>query len=503
LRGSGWKRLALVLAGLLAAELTTQLGAALGGGLAPVAAERERLLASVADRDGRSAGGGAVAAPRLPAAAMGAEAARSPIVLQPYLGYVLDPEVEQRRKRPGSGAVMVTEDGFLATPDPPPTGDPDEVEVGLFGGSVALILCVHGHDALLAGLARFPGFEHKRLALRCFALGGYKQPQQLMTLAYLLALGRKLDVVINLDGFNEVALAFGENWPSGVFPFYPRGWSTLVEGIPDIRQQRLVGAIVDLEDRRVCLARAFSRLPWRYSAVCNLLWETLDHDLEAKLGETRMTLQRTGSAARGRYLARGPRRQYRSAEDLFQDLAAGWQRSSLAMSHLCAGAGIRYYHFLQPNQYDPGGKPMGAAERRTAYRADHVYRQGVEEGYPLLARAGLGLAAGGVKFYDARRVFAGIHEPLYIDQCCHFSPQGNQVLGAWMATKIVQDLGAAQVGAGPAASRQAVAVAAAARCQSKRAPRSRARRASSRRRASSSSTRRSCSCQRSGRIAGA
>jgi hypothetical protein len=451
LRGSFWKRLALlalVVAGLLAADVIAQLGmAALGGGGSAVAAARASILASAADRDGESAGGDAEvprtpAAPRAPAAAVHAETAGSEIVLQPYLGYVLNPEINQRRSRIETGAPKITADGFNATSDPPARGGADEVEVGLFGGSVALLLCFHGHDALLAELAKFPGFQHKRLALRCFALGGYKQPQQLMALAYLMALGRKLDVVINLDGFNEVALPFRENRPSGVFPFYPRGWNVLVEGIPDLERQRLVGAIVDLEDRRVRLARAFSRFPWRYSAICNLVWQAFDRGLAARLGETRMKLLRTVPAER-RYLGHGPRRDYPSDEAFFQDLAVGWQRSSLAMAHLCAGAGIRYYHFLQPNQYDPGAKPMGAAERRTAYKADHPYRTGVEKGYPLLARAGRELAAGGVKFYDARQVFAGVEEPLFIDQCCHFNEKGNRILAAWIAARIVQDLGAA------------------------------------------------------------
>jgi hypothetical protein len=70
-------------------------------------------------------------------------------------------------------------------------------------------------------------------------------------------------------------------------------------------------------------------------------------------------------------------------------------------------------------------------------------RTGVEKGYPLLVKAGRELAAGGVKFYDARKVFAGIEEPRFIDQCCHFNQQGNRILAAWMAARIVQDLSAA------------------------------------------------------------
>lgn len=440
--GSVWKRLALVLAGLVAAELTTFLGmAVLGEGRAAVAAERESVLAGATDRDS----GSPAAAAQALGAPLRAETPNAQVVLHPFLGYVLNPEIREWRTPRGRIVTpQITADGFVATPDPPASASPDEVEVGLFGGSVATFLCAEGRAALLTELAKAPGFNKKKIALRCFALGGYKQPQQLMALAYLLALGRKLDIVINLDGFNEVALPFGENWPAGVFPFYPRGWSTLAEGIPDIERLRLVGSIVDLEERRVRLARNFSRAPLRYSAICNLLWQAFDRNLAARLSATQLRLQITRSSDRGHFVGHGPRRDYRSEGEFFQDLAAEWKRSSFEMAHLCAGAGIHYYHFLQPNQYDEGSKPMGAAERRTAFKADHPYRKGVEKGYPLLAKAGGDLVAGGVKFYDARKVFAGITEPLYVDQCCHFNQTGNQILGAWMADRIVQDLGAAR-----------------------------------------------------------
>ncbi|MBV8201870.1 MAG: hypothetical protein JOZ15_14725 [Acidobacteria bacterium] len=415
----------------------------LGEGWAAMAAEREAILKTAAERSGESEAGAVPAAAVSP---LRAETANAQVVLHPYLGYVLNPEIKRWRTPRGRiVAPTITGDGFEATPDDAAgEAGKHEVEIGLFGGSVATFLCAQGRDTLLTELAKFPGFKTKKLGLRCFALGGYKQPQQLMALAYLLALGRKLDIVINLDGFNEVALAFGENWPSGVFPFYPRGWTTLTEGIPDIDRLRLVGSIVDLEDRRAGLARTFSRSSLRYSAICNLLWRALDRRLEARLAETQLMLQRTKPAGRGRFLGHGPKREYRSEDELFRDLAAEWKRSSFEMAHLCAAAGIRYYHFLQPNQYDPGSKPMGAAERRTAYKEDHPYRKGVEKGYPLLSKAGLELTAGGVQFHDARNVFAGIKEPLYVDQCCHFSQKGNQILGAWMAARIVQDLGSAR-----------------------------------------------------------
>jgi hypothetical protein len=47
-------------------------------------------------------------------------------------------------------------------------------------------------------------------------IGGYKQPQQLMALNWFMALGGEFDIVINLDGFNDVALPALENVPTRI-----------------------------------------------------------------------------------------------------------------------------------------------------------------------------------------------------------------------------------------------------------------------------------------------
>ena len=41
----------------------------------------------------------------------------------------------------------------------------------------------------------------------CFSHEGYKQPQQLLILSYFLSIGQSFDVVVNIDGFNEVAMS--------------------------------------------------------------------------------------------------------------------------------------------------------------------------------------------------------------------------------------------------------------------------------------------------------
>ena len=66
-----------------------------------------------------------------------------------------------------------------------------------------------------------------RCSLLC-ARGGYKEPQQVNALVLLFALGFEPDVVIDIDGFNEVALG-NNNQSLGFHPAFPSAshWSHL------------------------------------------------------------------------------------------------------------------------------------------------------------------------------------------------------------------------------------------------------------------------------------
>ncbi len=54
------------------------------------------------------------------------------------------------------------------------------------------------------------------------------------------------------------------------------------------------------------------------------------------------------------YAVTGPAYTYTTEDELYNDLVLMWKRSSLQMKALCDANNIRYYHFLQPNQYVEG-----------------------------------------------------------------------------------------------------------------------------------------------------
>jgi len=373
-------------------------------------------------------------------------------VLHPFLGFVLDPASNQEQRRRERGDNEITELGFYRPPGPPPGRSGDELRIGVFGGSAAFLFALAGQERLIEELAPRLG-NQRAIVVDSFALGGYKQPQQLMTLAYLLALGERFDVVINLDGFNEVALTTTENLAAGVHPSYPRGWRRRVAGLPDLEAQALAWAILKTRRRRQQRAARFSSPLLRFSITANLLWRAGDIALQRKMVELEQRLNRQRSEEnRGGFEVHGPPYSSGDPSDdshggtvdgdgIYRDIARLWRTSSLQMHRLCEAAGILYVHVLQPNQYVPGSKPMDDSERRQAFLEDHPYRTAVVEGYPFLVEAGEELSRRGVRFHDLRFLFRDHSEPLYFDTCCHFNQRGNNILAYTVAEIIAAGLG--------------------------------------------------------------
>jgi hypothetical protein len=93
------------------------------------------------------------------------------------------------------------------------------------------------------------------------ALGGWKQPQQLFALQLAWLRGGEFDAVINLDGFNEVAMV-AQNVGSGVPAWFPRGWGQLMEHRPGREQLLRLGSLAQLLEQRVAIAESAASVSW-------------------------------------------------------------------------------------------------------------------------------------------------------------------------------------------------------------------------------------------------
>jgi hypothetical protein len=335
-------------------------------------------------------------------------------ILHPYVGYETSGGVPRLDKE----LVLLKSDG--------PGGLLSErYDILVVGGSVALAFVSMGKQRLTEILRADPRFRGKRPYYLPYARGGAKEPQQVNWMIWLASLDVHPHAVINIDGFNEVALG-NDNAEMGLHPIYPgfQQWSILVDaGMSD---STALETLLDVREQQSELSRVADLV----------LGKGLYHShLVARLALDRMSWLRSESVAGfERYSSRirqqrlpllhGP--WFEKGEDRAVALSVqNWTEASRSLAALCRARGITYLHVLQPAQHDPGSKPLTEREIRQA-TSPPSYVNGVQLGYPLMRAAGKVLAAEGVGFLDATQVFAKCPQDLYYDGC-HFAEEGHRI----------------------------------------------------------------------------
>lgn len=341
--------------------------------------------------------------------------------LHPYLGYTLDPSLNSDANR----------FGFLG-PDTTLPKSENVIRIGITGGSVSQFLYSY-RDELKMRLEALPAFNARRIEIISFGLQGYKQPQQLFALTYLLIMGAKIDAVINLDGINEAALPWAENVKQGAPIEYPRSWDIFTRKAVSVQEAVHWGRMADLQGLRRRLWRYRTAFPWRHSKCLHLAANILDQKLHGKLISLQLAWENTkgvGPAVNSAIVGVSPG----DGHYIIRDSVEMWKQSSLQMARLCAKNGIRYFHFLGPNQYMEGSRNLTEAEKRPHFDNPSLeswladIEVGVKRGYPLMVREGLWLKAEGVNFFDLTNIFRDVPQTVYGDYCCHYNDLGNKIL---------------------------------------------------------------------------
>ena len=349
-------------------------------------------------------------------------------VLHPYVGFVLTASSPERQDLSDIGWLQPTL--FKKSPE--------RVVVALTGGSVARQVYELAGDVLKAELAKAPRFAGKEIVIVGLCLGGYKQPQQLMILNYLLTLGGEFDVVINVDGFNEVAIHEPENGRNGVFPIFPRWWQGRVNDVVNPDMRAYAGELAYLRKQLKAIEESkwvkFSRRFQTGRLVRTYRVKSLHKEIDRVVAAMSNPNKQGGAT---RYIATGPRWTFADDDELYEHLTDIWRRSSLQMHNLAVANGIEYYHFLQPNQYVEGSKPMSPEEMQHAYDPNMRYRPGAVKGYPLLIEKGRTLKASGEAYTDLTQLFVNETRPMYYDTCCHFLQPGVEALAHKIGSVVV------------------------------------------------------------------
>lgn len=361
-------------------------------------------------------------------------------VLHPYLGYVRNPLRTPRRVNRRLVDASINEFGFFGASPLSAKGD-DVARVVITGGSVAEELFLYAGETLARELEAAGAFDGRKVEVLSLSMAGFKQPQQLIAVSYLLLLGAEFDAVVNIDGFNEVVLPFTDNAPLNVAPSYPFRWNALAADSNDAGISLLVARITESSTELEAWRGFFSRFPLRHSAFALASWSLLRTGLEGEANRLEAELRdQLGGSLKNRPSMRGPPLRFESNEALFDDSVEVWKRASIQLWHLCRSHDIAYLQLLQPNQYVRGSKPFTPSERKVAILPiRNPTRIAAEAGYARLIAAGGGLTEMGLPFFDITDIFERVVEPIYRDSCCHYRDLGYQMI----VRRIARELGPA------------------------------------------------------------
>lgn len=315
--------------------------------------------------------------------------------------------------------------------------------IGVFGGSVADDFYREGKERLTAKLKRHPYFADKEIIYLNYAIGGYKQPQHMQILTYFLSNGQQLDIVIIIDGFNEVVFCFNNNrlnvdiaMPSSqhFLPMRDLMESQVLtykklQSIWKIQQyKREFNRIQDTRKHT-----PFASIYLVLSAYNNHLYKKYRSEIlrfdrlvkPEKVKDSIMNVKYT-PAVRDEHL-------------LLSKVVSLWSKCSTIMNRSLAaqnGEG-RYFHFLQPNQYY-SKKIFTKDEQKNALDHQGPYSFLVKKGYPVLQQELEVLRKNNVNTFSAVEIFDKVKETVYIDNCCHFNRLGNEIFADFIAEAILK-----------------------------------------------------------------
>ncbi|MDQ2096531.1 MAG: hypothetical protein QQW96_02600 [Tychonema bourrellyi B0820] len=363
--------------------------------------------------------------------------------LHPFFGYVM---------KQGSFAnkrinLKVNRQGFFSQQEYPFTKtSKNQFIVGIFGGSVANNLAVDEYESRMLSrkLKSYPEFANKEIVVLNFANGGYKQPQQLLVLNYFLALGQEFDMVVNIDGFNEVALANLNN-KSKLDLAMPsvQHVQPLTDLANDNLSPEVMTSIVKISENKKQLRTTIAQLQNCKLALCNAVTsikvrlllkdyqqELVKYDKQVKQSKT--DPKNSGTV----YIPKSDTVLDDAAA--FSKMVSMWYESSVMMNQVLSIRNIPYFQFVQPNQYYPTKRVFTQKEKEFTIVKDSPYIEGVTKGYPLLLSKVDDLQKAGVSVFSGVNILDNTKETVYKDSCCHYNLVGQELFANYISSSIIK-----------------------------------------------------------------
>lgn len=359
--------------------------------------------------------------------------------LHPYFGYAPKPGPDFRPgfKYNNYGFISPYNYPFVKTNE-------NQFIVGVFGGSVASNYSIYEiqNGILETKIREVPGLENKELIILSFATGGYKQPQQLLILNYLLSVGQVFDMVINIDGFNELALSSVNNEKKLELTMPS---ASHIQPLTNLANNSLstqaLESILKIKQAKPRINQVASNLKNCWMASCytinNLAIQGLIKDYYQEVERFQRYQQIPDhDGGEGSVFLFYTQESVLPEEKALAKITDTWVRTSTVINHILSAKNIPYFHILQPNQYHVTNRVFSSEEKAIAFTDNTPYRQPIVAGYPLLLNRIADLEAAGVTIFNGVNIFDAAPEMMYIDNCCHYTPAGEHILSSYVAESI-------------------------------------------------------------------
>lgn len=228
------------------------------------------------------------------------------------------------------------------------------------------------------------------------SIDGGKQPQQLFKLYYLDLLGYNFDIVINLDGFNELALSLSENYELNDHLIYPRNYSRLIS-----KFNSNFDCVKELNKK----VRRFLYLPILefydlfFIRNCHFKIEGQNQNSGTRFSEM-TTFKKM------------------NFNDAFLISKKIWKNSSEKTYEFLNKKNIIYIHALQPNLYLENSKLL--TEKEQILKNYKKYGDVIQKYYINFSSNDIDVK----NKIDLKFLFKNNNEELYRDYCCHLNNKG-------------------------------------------------------------------------------
>jgi hypothetical protein len=333
--------------------------------------------------------------------------------------------------------------------------EPNDFVVFIFGASVAgnVVSPPQGGPPIQGLLQKLPQLKDKNVIVFSMAQGPQKQPQPLMELAFLLAMGQHIDLVLSVEGTVEFTSGLA-NFEGGIDPIFPPSDVLGVLGRELTPVDSSAAGFYEMAyhlSRDRAAVKYYSKLVAESKSGLGFLTNRfilayyarcLNDDLANYEGAVTQKDDRseTQKWTDIQKLLSLDMAVSVTKDNVLESIFQTWLRCSDMMKLMANATGATFVEIVHPNPYHSKKKltPSETAVLAAVPDTDY-FRRGSVQGYSLIEQRTDMLKSRGI--ITALTLFDENPDTIYVDSTGHFSRLGETILGKFIAEQVGMRLG--------------------------------------------------------------